>query len=56
MYNSLKIDSKKAKKFSIIFLILSFIFALGLVKKSFQNDTFYTIKIGELIIIMVLIC
>lgn len=50
MYNSLKIDSKKAKKFSIIFLILSFIFALGLVKKSFQNDTFYTIKIGELII------
>lgn len=50
MYNSLKIDSKKAKRLSIIFLILSFIFALGLVKKSFQNDTFYTIKIGELII------
>lgn len=50
MYNSLKIDSKKAKKFSIIFLTLSFIFALGLVKKTFQNDTFYTIKIGELII------
>ena len=26
------------------------IFAIGLIRKTFQNDTFYTIKIGELIL------
>ena len=38
---------KKNKKYIYIFLIWISIFAIGLVKKSFQNDTFYTIKIGE---------
>ncbi len=38
------------KKFFYISLLWIFIFAIGLVKKTFQNDTFYSIKIGELII------
>lgn len=42
-------DEKNHKKFIIWFLIFISIFSLGLVKKTFQNDTFYTIKIGELI-------
>lgn len=42
-------DEKNYKKFIIWFLIFISIFSLGLVKKTFQNDTFYTIKIGELI-------
>jgi hypothetical protein len=40
---------KKKKKFGYIFFFWICIFALSLVRKSFQNDTFYTIKIGELI-------
>lgn len=42
-------DEKNHKKFIKWFLIFISIFSLGLVKKTFQNDTFYTIKIGELI-------
>lgn len=42
-------DEQNQKKFIIWFLIFISIFSLGLVKKTFQNDTFYTIKIGELI-------
>ena len=38
------------KKFKKLFIIWIAIFALALVKKTFQNDTFYTIKIGELIL------
>lgn len=38
------------KKFKYLFIIWIAFFSLGLVRKSFQNDTFYTIKIGELII------
>ena len=41
---------KKSKKFVIFFLILISIFSIGLVVKTFQNDTFYTIEIGELIL------
>ena len=40
----------KKKKFFLLLLLWTFIFAAGLVKKTFQNDTFYSIKIGELII------
>lgn len=47
------IDEKKMKnkknKFALFFLIWICILAVGLVRKSFQNDTFYTIEIGELI-------
>lgn len=39
-------NKKNFIKWSIIFII---IFGIGLIKKEFQNDTFYTIKIGELI-------
>ena len=38
------------KKFKILFIIWIIIFSFGLVRKTFQNDTFYTIKIGELIL------
>ena len=41
---------KYRKKFIIGFLIIICILSIGLVRKVFQNDTFYTIKIGELII------
>jgi len=41
---------KKKKKFIIFFLILLTIFVSSLVIKGFQNDTFYTIEIGELIL------
>jgi len=40
---------KNRKKFVCFFLIWIAIFSIGLVKKTLQNDTFYTIKIGELI-------
>ena len=41
---------KKTKKiFKISFIAWIIIFCIGLVNKTFQNDTFYTIKIGELI-------
>ena len=43
-------DKKKIKKFKIFFIIFIIIMTIGLVKKTFQNDTFYTIKIGELIL------
>ena len=48
----ISIDEKKKnrKKFVLFFLILVGMFSIGLVKKTFQNDTFYTIEIGELII------
>lgn len=43
-------DKEKLKKrFTIKFLICLLIFGIGLVCKTFQNDTFYTIKVGELI-------
>lgn len=41
---------KKRKKFVLYFLIWICILGCGLIKKTLQNDTFYTIKIGELII------
>ena len=41
---------KNKKKFKYLFMIWIFIFIIGLVKRTLQNDTFYTIKIGELII------
>ncbi|MBQ2872707.1 MAG: hypothetical protein IJE89_01755 [Bacilli bacterium] len=41
---------KNRKKFVLFFIIWICILGIGFVKKSFQNDTFYTIKIGELIL------
>ena len=38
------------KKFFCLAIVWLFIFAIGMVKKELQNDTFYTIKIGELIL------
>ena len=43
-------DKKKIKLFICLFLLWITFFAIGSVKKVFQNDTFYTIKIGELIL------
>ena len=40
----------KEKRFKYTFIIWTLILVLGLVRKTFQNDTFYTIKIGELIL------
>lgn len=40
---------KQDKKFKTIFISIIIILAFGFVRKNFQNDTFYTIKIGELI-------
>ena len=42
--------SKNRKRFVIFFMIWICILAIGLVRKQLQNDTFYTIKIGELIL------
>ena len=41
-------DNKK--RFKYMFIIWILILAIGLVRKTLQNDTFYTIKIGELIL------
>ena len=41
---------KRTKKFVLFFIIWICIFGAGLVKKVLQNDTFYTIEIGELIL------
>lgn len=40
----------KEKKFKCFFIIWILILIIGLVRKTLQNDTFYTIKIGELIL------
>ena len=40
---------KTRKQFLIGFSIFILIFVFGLVKKELQNDTFYAIKIGELV-------
>lgn len=45
-----KVAKINKKKFFYLALIWLFIFAIGMVKKELQNDTFYTIKIGELIL------
>lgn len=49
----IKMTEKDKKALKIAFNILSIfcilIFSMSLVSKSFQNDTFYTIKIGQLI-------
>ena len=42
--------AKKRRNFVLFFLIWISIFAIGLVRKTLQNDTFYTIEIGELIL------
>lgn len=41
---------KRRKRFCLFFIIWICIFGACLMKKTLQNDTFYTIKIGELII------
>ena len=43
-------NKKKNKLFVGLFMLWISIFAIGLVRKTLQNDTFYTIKIGELIL------
>ena len=52
--NKIKNKNKKIKKpininFTIIAIILIIIFCISLTPVTFQNDTYYTIKIGELI-------
>ena len=47
---SLEEEKKLGKKFYKLFMIWICILAIGVVRKSLQNDTFYTIKIGELIL------
>ena len=47
---SLEEENKYGKKFYKGFLIWICILAFGLVRMELQNDTFYTIKIGELIL------
>jgi len=44
-----KEKKKISINFTIIAIILLIIFGISLTPKTFQNDTFYTIKIGELI-------
>lgn len=41
---------KQKKKFALFFLLWICILGAGIIRKSFQNDTFYTIEIGELIL------
>ena len=41
---------KKNKKFEIIAIILIILFAISISQKTLPNDTYYTIKIGELIV------
>ncbi len=45
-----KIKNKKIFYASIFIMLLFFIVAASLVYRTFQNDTFYTIKIGKLIL------
>ena len=40
----------KKKKFKYMFMVWIAILVIAVVRKTLQNDTFYTIKIGELII------
>ena len=40
----------KKKKFKCMMMIWLILFVIALVRKTLQNDTFYTIKIGELIL------
>lgn len=42
--------NKNRKRFILFFMIWICILGVGLVRKTLQNDTFYTIKIGELIL------
>ena len=44
----MKKDNKKTFKY--LFILWMMILCIGLVKRSLQNDTFYTIKIGKLIL------
>lgn len=46
----IKKDTKKLKRISLLLMLGILILSIGMVKKVFQNDTFYTIKIGELIL------
>ena len=43
-------DTNKWKKFKFWFVIWILILSVGLITKELQNDTFYTIKIGKLIL------
>ncbi len=46
-----KLDKKKEKRYRFHIIIVTFIilFCIGITPKALQNDTFYTIKIGEYI-------
>ena len=41
---------KKIRKFDVLAIILIIIISIGIASKTFQNDTFYIIKVGELIV------
>ena len=46
-----KIDKKKEKRirFHVIIVFFIIVFGIGIAPKALQNDTFYTVKIGEYI-------
>jgi len=47
---SKKIDNNKEKVFGVVAIVLIIFFAISLSPKSLQNDTFYTVTIGKLIL------
>lgn len=47
----MKIEKKKMNiKFNVLAIIAILIFCFAICPKTLQNDTFYTIRIGELIL------
>lgn len=46
----MELDKKTKIKFNIIAIISIIIFAFAISPKTLQNDTFYTIEIGEYIL------
>lgn len=46
----MNIETKKNIRFHIMAVLLIIIFCIAITPKTFQNDTFYTIKIGEYIL------
>ena len=46
----MEIEKRQNRKFMILAMICICLFVIAIVSKSLQNDTFYTIKLGELIL------
>ena len=43
-------EKKKSIRFNTMAIILIFIFCIAITPKTLQNDTYYTIKIGQYIL------